>query len=166
MLLIVTASPAFRSYPGWVVASQQIDTVLSGTLKLIQSAPENIGFVFINIPGHYRENNTDFLVTKSAAILWPYSLTEWFALQDVKNKAVILGSSDHMGSIRTPEIELVDSSKLKIYFTSPDSYYYYPEYTWPPPELGTDQFRVYVYDGSQFIENQWLETNTQALTKP
>jgi hypothetical protein len=166
ILLIVTASPTFRKYPAWKIASQQTQTVLPGILKIIQSAPPNTEFVFINIPSQFRENNSDFLVTKAAAILEPYSLKAWFDVQNVKNKIVVLGSSYHIGEIRSPEMELKDSGLLNVYFSSPYSNYSKPEFAWPPQELEHDNFRVYIYDGSQFIEVQQPVTNSRSFTHP
>lgn len=165
ILLIVTASPTFRNYNGWSVASQQTQTILDDTLTIIESAPENTNFVFINIPSHYKENNTDFLVTKSAAILWPYSLQAWFDIHQLQNKVVVLGSSTHDGVIRVPEIEFTESKSLKIYFNDPDSFYYNSEYGWPPQEFGNEKFLVYIYDGTLFREDKELEVNNGTSTQ-
>ena len=152
LLSLIVVSPFFGDYGGWRVASEQMENITSELLHLIDELPRDTGLVLINVPSHYQENNSEYRITRSAAILWPYSLQPWLDAQDINNPVIILGTSAHIGMIRTPEVQLSDSNTMNIYFDEKDSIYSGSEFEWPPQQLEGKHFRSFIYNGEQFVE--------------
>lgn len=169
-LSLIQASPAIREYNGWKVAGQLTKAVTEEVLLIADRLPAGKGLVLINVPSHYKESADDYLVTNSAAILWPRSVLVWLTAHDVHRKVVVLGSSRHVGTIDTPKIELVSPNRLQVYFDHGGSSYdnhgdpnrwvrrfqegqrHGVEFEWPPEELTNTDFEVMVFDGRKFVE--------------
>ena len=90
-LALLIPSPVFRDYPAWRVSGELSERFLDELTRLSADVSVHEPLVIINLPAHFRESDTDYLVTRSAAILWPSSVAAW--RKDQKDPPEILLTS-------------------------------------------------------------------------
>ena len=120
--------------------------------------------MLLNLPSAYTENDDDWLVTQSAAGLWPRSVRVFGKVEGIRQTLLPLGAAKLVGEVTTPHVEL-RGAELRVYFDAPGrSEYQDPgaeargarpivppdgrgvAFVWPPPEV-TGPVRVFVFNG-------------------
>ena len=163
---LLAASPAIRDYSGWSVASRLTQSVCEDALEVEKRRPPSEGLVLLNVPGSFRESDSDYLVTRSAAILWPHSVLEWMSLHSADQNVAVLGFSRQAGKFRVPGLRL-RGNRLRVCFDDAESGYdtrrrpgsaLLPaaegngvEFEWPPVEVKSVHFATFVFDGEHFV---------------
>lgn len=167
-LALIVPSPLLRSYPAWRVGSSLSERFLHELQDLGRDAGPDDTIVIFNLPAHYCEARADYLVTRSAAILWPSSVEVWRRehLQDVD--VTVIGCSNFVGGIQIPKIEFTDDS-VRIYFEDGYSSYTNAYRAWPeakklpesvgrgyefpwPAEVRLKQTtRMFLFDGERLV---------------
>ena len=165
---IVAASPVLREYEAWSRAGRLGLLANASALDVAQRVDPDSGIVLLNTPSHVRETGGDFLVTRSAAVHWPYSLMRWLELQGVERPVLALGSSRHRGAMKTPCVALVGTDRLRVYFPDESSAYDNVstvrrparpvprslgsglEFEWPPAEFEDRPIALFLFDGERF----------------
>jgi hypothetical protein len=164
-LPIVISSPVFRDYPAWRIAGRLGETFTAELKMTAESLPPEVLPVIVNVPSSYRESSSEYLVTRSAAILWPRSVMAWCRVHGVAREIAYLGSADFVGSVTVPETEFSSPAAVRIYFPTGGSQYFDPEqmypsrslspgaagreFPWPPPNLGAGRPELFVFDGER-----------------
>ena len=164
---IMIPSPVFRDYRAWVESDGVGRAVTASALEVARETDPDVGIVLLNTPSHVRESDGGFLVTRSAAIHWPYSLARWLEIQGVERVVVVLGSSRHQGSVRIPCVAFRATDRLRVYFTTDGSDYDNSpprragerlsfsvgrgfEFRWPPGELSDRPLALLLFDGTHY----------------
>ena len=106
LMPLVVTSPALFRYPAWEIAGSLSDRFLSELRRVARELPGDTTPVVINLPGHYRESDSQLRVTRSAAILWPRSIEIWRDVNEIDREIVILGAADFVGEVSMPVIDL------------------------------------------------------------
>lgn len=127
---VVVATPVVRSYRGWRVASQLSERFLDELEKLSRELPADASVVILNLPAHFRESDSDYLVTRSAAILWPSSVEVWRSEKGIDLDLTLLGSSNFVNHLSVPRVEIGDDD-IRVYFTEGSSRYTNANGAWP-----------------------------------
>jgi len=164
-LPIVISSPVFRDYPAWRIAGQLGGRFTAELERTAASLPSEVLPVIVNLPSSYRESSSEYLVTRSAAILWPRSVLVWCKLHDVAREIAFVGAADFVGSVTVPETEFPSQAAVRIFFPPGGSQYIDPEqaypsktlspgaagreFAWPPPSLGPGRPELFVFDGER-----------------
>ena len=162
---LVVSSPVFRDYPAWRVSGELSERFLGELTRLSTDLPAHEPLVVINLPSHFRESDTDYLVTRSAAILWPSSVEAWRNEQADPPEILLVGSADFVGEVGIPEIEFIGGS-VRIYFADGESSYTDANDDWPGAERlpismgrgysfpwpqGASPERVFMFDGERLV---------------
>lgn len=165
LLPILISSPVVRDYPGWRVAGELGERFTAELQRVDRELPPGVALVIVNLPAHFMESNTDYLVTRSAAILWPRSVEVWSEIHGISRPTVLLGAAELVGSIDVPEVRFPDSGRVEIYFPNGGGANYvdpentfeksrslFPrargrEFVWPPAAVLGKPFRLFVFDG-------------------
>ncbi len=169
LLAVVIPSPVFRDYPAWNAAGAHTAALNRAVLELARSAPDGDVPVLVNVPSHLRESDGDFLITRSAAIHWPYSLRAWLRENGIERPVSVLGTSLQVGAFAVPRMSLAEPSRVRILFppgsptryvdasrprrdgrpletTVGDGY----EFAWPPAEAMDRRPVIWMFVGDRF----------------
>ena len=119
---LVVTSPALVRYPAWEIAGELSDRFLDELLRVTRELPDDTTPVVINLPGHYRENDSQLRVTRSAAILWPRSVEVWRAVHGIEREIVVLGAAEFIGGVSTPTIDFGEGRVAIAFDHGPSSY--------------------------------------------
>jgi hypothetical protein len=167
LLPILISSPVFRDYPGWRVAGELGERFTAELQRVDREVPPGVALVIVNLPAHYMESDHDYLVTRSAAILWPRSVEVWSELHGISRPVVLLGAAELVGSLDVPEVRFPARGRVEIYFpaggapnyvdpenTFEKSHSLFPqaqgrEFVWPPVDVLGKPFRLFVFDGTR-----------------
>jgi hypothetical protein len=160
---LAISSPVLRDYPAWRVAGGLGEVFTAELRRTVDGLPSEVLPVIVNLPSSYRESTSEYLVTRSAAILWPRSVLAWCRVHGIAREIAFLGASELVGSVEVPEAELSSPSALRIYFAPGGSQYVDPEqayvtrslglgaagreFPYPPPNLGRGRPELFVFDG-------------------
>lgn len=166
--LFAVSSPVWRDYPAWRVSGGLSERFLGELARLSLIFPDREPFMIINLPSHFRESDSDFLVTCSAAILWPSSVEVWQQEQNNKHDVTMIGSADFVKEASIPEIEFTEDS-VRIYFVEGNSSYtnsngVWPEaerlptavgrgfsFPWPGGSETAENTHIFVFDGKRLV---------------
>jgi hypothetical protein len=168
LLLMSVASPVAREYRAWRVAGELSEQLLADLGRVDDELPTGEPLVVINLPAQFREIGSDYLVTRSAAILWPSSITAWRREQQIERELIMLGAANFVEQVAIPEIEFHDD-RVQVYFVEGESTYTDGNGAWPgasmlPPDVGRGYSfpwpgdaaaevapHVFVFDGTRLI---------------
>jgi hypothetical protein len=181
---LIVPSPILREYPAWRVASELSERFLEELGQLSRVLPAGSSIVIFNLPAHYCESESDYLVTRSAAILWPSSVEVWRSQHGIDLDVKVVGSANFVGEIGIPEIEIGEGG-ARVFFVDGKSRYTNSNGSWPRarplPESAGRGFsfpwpngppanastRVLVFDGQRLIPLQpWSDSQTRRLMRP
>lgn len=170
---VVVGSPSLREYRGWRVASELSESFLAELASLSERLPARTPVVILNLPGHFRESDSDYMVTRSAAILWPSSVEVWKEEQGIDMELTLLGCSDFVADTTVPEVE-IDDEEVRVYFVDGRSRYTNANSAWPgarrlPESVGRgyafplphrqaalETVRFLVFDGQRLVPLEQL----------
>jgi len=162
---LVMSSPVLRDYPAWRIAGRLGETFTAELRRTLEGLPPEVVPVIVNLPSAYRESSSEYLVTRSAAILWPRSVLAWCRVQGLEREVAFLGAADLVGSVAAPQAEFSSPSALRIWFAPGGSQYFDPEqeyatrslgpgaagreFPYPPPGLGSGRPELFVFEGER-----------------
>jgi len=130
VLPLIWTSPAVQRFPAWEVAGGLSERFLAELSRVAEGLPPEATPVIINLPGHYRENDSQLRVTRSAAILWPRSIDVWTHVHGIDREVVVLGAADFVSEVSIPEIAVRDEAgaqRVAISFGDGSSAYKAPD---------------------------------------
>lgn len=163
LVAVAWPSPLFRSYGAWPVAGRLSQEFLAELRAVAGTRPAGESLVIFNLPGAYAESEADYLVTRSAAILWPRSVRAWTRVSGVPNPVLCLGASRFVGTVSRPDIAFEQDGRVRVRFaggpsslTDPDNRRLATvpggfEFAWPPPEVAGRAFQAFVFDGHHIL---------------
>jgi hypothetical protein len=165
--LVTIPSPLFFKYDGWRVAGELLDSSLQGIRELAESLPADVAIVVINTPFTYRQSRSELVATRSASILYPKTVRTWARANGIEREIVIFGASQFEGEVTIPKMDFrAQEGLVRIYFERQGSEYIATndphvrwlrmipqgcELTWPPQNLESERFEVYVFDGRDLV---------------
>jgi hypothetical protein len=159
-------APLWTPYRAWATVDGLSARFLSELDRVSAETPPETTLVLLAVPGAYRESDGDWLVTQSAAGLWPRSLRVWREVRGIPQPIVALGASELVGAAGAPEVAL-DGDRLRVAFTSGASRYVNPEgeaaafppasrddrgvtFRWPPGGAA-EPLAIFVFDGERLV---------------
>jgi len=164
---LIWTSPALQRYPAWKIAGGLSERFLTELSRVVEEIPPEATPVIINLPGHYRENDSQLRVTRSAAILWPRSIDAWKQVNGIEREIVVLGAAEFVSEVSTPEIAFRDEAgahRVAISFGDGPSAYKAPDrqgtsitplenrrgFEFPLDALPAEQrYAIFVFDGER-----------------
>lgn len=159
-------APLWMPYPAWSAVDALSARFLAELDRVSAEMPPDTTLVLLALPGAYRESDGDWLVTQSAAGLWPRSLRVWREVRGIPQPIVALGAAELVGGAGAPEVAL-DGDRLRVAFASGASRYVNPEgeaaafpptsredrgvsFRWPP-DGAAEPLAIFVFDGERLV---------------